>query len=119
MLTLSKLHNTNATNKENTIAHLFLFVPSLKSNNSDSGTPDVSSALAPPPALTMTCLLLLLTSNALDEASFSCFNKEEEEEEGEEKEETTTSALEEYPPLNFDVALFLLSCCLFLKVNLF
>ena len=66
----------------------------------------------------MTCLLLLLTSNALDEASFSCFNKEEEEE-GEEKEETTTSALEEYPPLNFDVALFLLSCCLFLKVNLF
>ena len=73
-------------------------------------------ALAPPPALAMTCLLLLLTSNALDEASFSCFNKEEE---GEEKEETTTSALEEYPALNFDVALFLLSCCLFLKVNLF
>ena len=83
MLTLSKLHNTNATNKENTMAHLFLFVPSLMSNLSDSGIPEVSSAIEPPPALAMTfCLLLLLllldafvvvVVVAATEASFSRF----------------------------------------------
>ena len=81
MLTLSKLHNTNAMNKANTMAHLFLFVPSLMSNLSDSGIPEVSSAIEPPPALAMTfCLLLLLLLDAFvvvvvaaTEASFSRF----------------------------------------------
>ena len=92
-----------------------MFVPSLMSNLSDSGIPEVSSAIEPPPALAMTfCLLLLLllldafvvvVVVAATEASFSRFKW---------KDESITRLLN-----SDDVALFLLSCCLFLNVTLF
>ena len=54
MFTLSRLHNTNATNKENTIAHRFFCPPAVMSNTSSSGGSFGLISVAPPPARVVT-----------------------------------------------------------------